>query len=242
MDVPNGVPFDFRLAMSLSNGTFAAGSTDMDENIKPLDSQYALGPGDYAMSAATNALVDDNHTVMKILDPTAFSDRFPDWETRLQRSYILAEWISHRHKEPHIGWFSRVKLMPITEPQFQEASGWVDTQIFPSPPPSWVDDAYYKITEGLSQHDSSIPRAVECGKCGGHSVEIHRVSVYRWTNRAGVLMEDLESGEQKPRYTNLTDSETDKMVEAHLHCSECGARMDLTFGDMADLRIMQNAH
>jgi hypothetical protein len=136
MDVPNGVPFDFRLAMSLSNGTFAAGSTDMDENIKPLDSQYALGPGDYAMSAATNALVDDNHTVMKILDPTAFSDRFPDWETRLQRSYILAEWISHRHKEPHIGWFSspRPRRAGWTMPTTRSPRGFLSTTApFPVP-------------------------------------------------------------------------------------------------------------
>jgi len=224
MDIPD-VPFNIQVGLALAQSGLVADAKDLDENLKPSPDQYAIKPGDVAMLAGSTAKVDQDFTVVKILDASEFAGTYPDWETRLQNSYVLCQWNSASDPEGDIGWISRVKLVEIEQEQYDQIRVWIDSEDGPPDQvPSWVTEAYNRYIERLSDTTpGAIPKPATCGLCGSRNVEIHAVHMVTLSATAGVLTKD-----GKTTYTIIGSDERSCEHAAHLHCNDCNAHGTLS--------------
>jgi hypothetical protein len=169
-------------------------------------------------------MVEQDFTLLKLLDPEEHKDAFPNWEERLQRSYVLCEWLSNDDPEGDIGWFSRVKLVEITEEQYAEVKTWIREDALPDEPPDWLDEAYALYTERLSKMaPDDVTVNVLCGECGSRKVEIHIYHAIRKAAPAGQVEKDGKTVFLPMGHRGSSDC----VAQIHLHCQDCNARRDL---------------
>lgn len=215
--MPDGHP---QLVMMLNQLQFLGPTEVLQKNMKPLPMQYGIKPGDKCLMATGNTMVESDFTVVSVIEPDSHPDLFPDWPVRVEGvegesgPHVLGEWFSTSTPEGDLGWFSRMKLIPIAEEHYAAVQGWRDASIFPEERVGWIEDAYSSYTDQFSQLDSGIfPTLVTCGACGSRNVELHIVGKKIVTARAGQLQR-----KGKTVYVPVNDPVVDYAWLSHLIC------------------------
>jgi hypothetical protein len=213
------VPFSQELHMMLQT-IDALGTTERLDDYRPNEKQFALKAGDYAIVAATSSGIDAEISIGQIVDAEGL---VPDWEERLFKSYLPMKWYAKDDITGEIGWFSRVKLIPITEEQFKEVYGWITESGFPDDYPEWLIRIYEDFTDALHQQQpENIPKRAICRLCGSKDTEIHAVHTTRIAVKAGEV--DFKG---EPRYVGISHPQGKCETEAHIHCRGCNGRGEL---------------
>jgi hypothetical protein len=228
MHIPD-IPFNLQLGLMVGSSPFSQHAQHADQQIRPFLSQYDMGVGDTAIMASTHSIVDKELIVLKLIDPKEYVSEYPDWEKRMENSFVLCEWIGRHNREGATGWFSRVKLIQITFEQYEEAKGWIqEPKTQPETPPDWVDKAFEVYTDHLAVHaPDSVPKRVTCGNCGGRDVQLHALSNMRFAAYVGEVTVNGET-----RYVMISDKQDAHQVDAHLHCDDCGHRASIDPGEI----------
>ena len=132
-----------------------------------------MGPGDYAILPGTAANIDQSITIFKILNPEEHKEEFPDWEERLQNSYVLGWLTDEEDVEGYLGWASRVKLIQLTQEQYENVQQMlVDGK--PERMPEWLDTLYHQYQKDLAaESPDNVPAPVTCSRCGKYTVTLH---------------------------------------------------------------------
>jgi len=210
------------LAMLLESQSFVGGAGDIEDEIMPIEAQLAFGPGDGAMMAGADTALERDFTIIQAVDPAENAETYPDWEERVLKSFVLCNIFSRMDPEMHLGWVSRIKVMPITSEHYQEALGWLESG-FPDGIPDWAGDYYQKYTDQLSdQAPDTIPRVLTCPHCGGRVINLVVRRRLEWEARAGMIK---INGVDTVVPTSEPDMESKHT--AVVTCQDCKAYADL---------------
>jgi hypothetical protein len=214
------------MALLLDQNSFVGASEMVEEEIMPLDEQLNFGVGDVAIAATANTMLERDFVIVRMLDAEKYTKTFPDWEERLLNSFVLCKYFSRNDPEDSIGWFSRLKLLPITSYRYREARTWLKKG-FPNEIPDWAYEVFQAFADRLSVNAPEvIPKAVTCPECGGRHVGLKVVRRVTYEGRAGVLVID-----GKEHYVPLNDPEEDSSHTAKLFCKDCRAEATLSDGE-----------
>jgi hypothetical protein len=226
VDVPSEIPFNIGIGVILAKSNLV-GERELDEKLKPFRAQYDLGPGDTAILSTAESLIDKDFTAVKVLTPEDHAAEFPDWEERLQNSYVLCRWNSEQDPEGDIGWFARVKLIQVAEEHYNLTQLWVAEKNFPESPPAWLAEYHNAYADNLNEvSPGAVPVTPTCPECGSRDVQIHAMHIHRMAGQVGEVVKDGQT-----KYIVRHDPTTDSTTEAHLHCMGCNARGDLDDDD-----------
>ena len=185
------------MAMLLNQNSFVGEGINVEAEIQPLPEQLAFGIGDAAILATAQTPLERDFAVLKGLDPKEYAETFPDWEERMlgvnnagQGSFVLCEHFSADDPETSIGWFSRVKLMPISAERYAETVTWIENG-FPKDVPDWVHEYYQRYTDALNERaPERVPHTVVCPECGSRDVDLCVTRTVTYTGHAGQLLKD----------------------------------------------------
>jgi hypothetical protein len=206
------------MMMLLNQSAFAGGAESVENEIMPLESQLTLTPGVHCMVAASNTPLERDFVMATMVDAEQHSGDFPDWEERMLNSYVLCEYWSRDDPDTHLGWFSRLKLVPITEEHYQDADSWRPDD-WPHEMPDWATDYLRIYTDQLSDRaPERVPHVVSCPNCGERDVQIKVVRRLTYEARAGEL-----SHEEQRRYVPLHELDVEENYFARLICPDCGS-------------------
>lgn len=218
------------MAMLLAQNSFVGEGIEVEAEIKPLPAQLEFGIGDAAVLASARTPLERDFAILKAIDPAEHAEMFPDWEERMlglnnqgQGSFVLCEHFSAEDPEVSLGWFSRVKIMPISTERYEEAHRWI-TDGFPTDVPDWVHEYYQDYTDALSERaPERVPHTAVCPQCQGRNVDlvVSRRLVYK--GRAGQLTKD-----DHERFITLVEPEVDDSHVAILECTDCHSTATLT--------------
>lgn len=219
------------MMIMLQANSFVGGSESVD-HLRPLPQQLAFGPGDAALLAASDTPLERDFGVLRCVDPSKHAETWPDWEDRVlglnasegQGSFVLCEHFSRDDPTISLGWFSRLKILPISTYRYRQTRSWLK-QGFPQELPDWAAKVYQDFTDELSQFvPDRVPRSVVCPNCGKREVDlkISRRIVYH--GRAGMLIH-----EGKERFVPIQDPQIDDSHVAQLICTnpECRTPAEL---------------
>ena len=210
------------MALLLDQNSFVGQSIDVENQIMPLDEQLSFGPGDTAILAGSNIPLEQDFSVVRGMDPEEHAETFPDWEDRLLNSYVLCEHFSRADPDISLGWFSRLKLMPIPAERYEEAVMWLQIG-FPNKMPDWADEVYHKYTAQLSERAPDVvPLQVTCPNCHEHSVELLVVRRIEYRMKAGQVQHEGET-----KYVPLHPPDEEGSHSARLHCTKCDSTAEL---------------
>lgn len=227
-------PWDFDpIVAHLLRSSNVLGHHLVVEELKPTPKQYALGPGDSAIVASTESEIDEDFTIVTILDPEEHKEQYPEYETQLMNSFVLCAWQSHFHPEIETGWFARMKLIKISGEQYEELAKQVESSDYADGPPNWVHELYSEfMSELASASPGKVPTTVSCGICNSSNVELHASYMTRLAARIGVFEKEGDT-----YYAPLNRPTTNEVVTAHLHCNECEAEAELSEDEMARIKM-----
>lgn len=218
------LPYNPHLGMMLEGLNLLGQTQDIDD-YKPLSNQYAIKVGDHVIAAGTSAGIDNTFTIGIVLDPEEYKTKFPDWEERLMKSYLLVQWHARDDAIGDIGWFSRVKLIPVDEDHYLEILGYMENQNWPETYPEWLLETYEGYTDALhEQQPLHIPKRAYCKLCGSRDTEIHASRRVVVAVKAGEV-----EFKGEPRYVGISPVQHDCYYDAHIHCNSCNGR-----GEMED--------
>jgi len=217
------------MAILLAQSSFVGEGIDVEAEIEPLPEQVAFGPGDAAILATAKTQLESDFAILKGLDPSEHAEEFPDWEERMygvntvgQSSFVLCEHFSADDPNITIGWFPRVKLMPITAEWYAVALKWLDDG-FPEEVPDWVHEYYVSYTDALSKKaPERVPQTVVCPNCEGREVELVVTRRLKYHGHAGVLTHEGEE-----RYITIAEPHVDDSHVAQLRCTNCRSVAEL---------------
>lgn len=191
------------------------------DDIRPIPSQFNMGPGTTAVVASSMSADNESLTVATILDPEEYKDTYPDFGDRLLNSFVLCKYYESgpfKEQGGSIGWFSRVKLIEVPQEHYDEVYGFIETDDFPKEPPSWLGEAYDKFQVELSSVSPDIvPSPIGCANCGKFKVSMHLEHTVSLVTEAGVL---TRNGEEK--IVPIGDHSRSCMSIAKLVCTNCG--------------------
>lgn len=209
------------MVMMFQNSSFAGEAENVENEIMPLESQLTMTPGTHCLVATASSQLEQDFVVATMLDAQAHSQAFPDWEERLLRSYVLCDYWSEEDRTTNIGWFSRVKLMPISDEHYESMEDW--RTAWPDTPPSWVVDYLRDYTDQLSRRAPEwVPHAVTCPVCTGRDVSLRVFRQITFHAVAGQIIHDDET-----KFIPLTEPTIDSSHIARLICGDCGSTADL---------------
>jgi len=121
-----------------------------------------------------------------------------------------------------LGWYSRLKLLPITNYRWRQTKRWIEDG-FPDPIPEWCEEIYVKYTDQLSESaPERVPRAATCPNCGNHNVELIVNRRINYKVRAGTL-----TIEGKVVHMPVHEPDETSTHSARLHCTGCNSFADL---------------
>lgn len=190
--------------------------------------QYEIKPGQQAVMVTTNNELDDDFTLLTVLDPSDYLTQFPDGKARWERNWRLCEWHSNDDPEGDIGWFQLGRIIPLErQDQYDDlfkAAVLGDNKDLDGAP-QWLHDIYADYLEGLNQVDPGqvfIP--VECGECGSKKVELHMRKTALAAVPVGYKEKTLPNGDKRIEYGMIRSPQTTGTFEAHLHCQDCEHR------------------
>jgi len=210
------------LALMLESNSFLGVSEVVEDEIMPLDEQLNFDVGDAAILATANTMLERDFVILRMIDAEKHAKTFPDWEERLLNSFVLCKYFSRNDPEESIGWFSRLKVVPISNYRYREARTWMKKE-FPSEIPDWAFKAFQDLADRLSVNAPAIiPKAVTCPNCGDRNVGLKVVRRVTYAGRAGVLkINDVE------HYVPLSDPTEEANHTAMLVCQECHSEATL---------------
>ena len=210
------------MVMLLGNTSFVGDAEKVENEIMPLEDQLNFGPGDCAIVAQANTQLENDLTFAQALDASQHEETFPDWSEREMNSFVLCEYFSAADPEFSIGWFSRLKLMPIKQYRYKQARGWRKNG-FPAEMPEWIVKNHERYTDQLSKHaPDTVPRSVRCPNCSSTDIEIVVIRKLEYKGRVGSLTIDGHEF-----FVPVTDPEETSSHVARLHCKSCESTADL---------------
>ena len=211
------------MVMLLGQNSFVGEAEKVEHEIMPLDDQLAFDVGDCAIVAQANTMLENDLVFARMLSAVDHQEAFPDWAEREMNSYVLCEFFSVADPVFSLGWFSRLKLLPIKEYRYKQARGWRKNG-FPDDLPDWVMKYHEKYTEALSEHSpDTVPRPTHCPNCNSTNIEIVVTRKLEYVARVGTLV--IEGHEF---FVPVVDPEESSTHVARLHCKECDSKADLT--------------
>lgn len=209
--------------MMLMTSNVLGAMEEADQNIAPLPEQLEAKPGDYGMIAFGSSTIEHDLVIAQILDPFDRADQFPDLQDRLWKGYVLCRWLSLNDPDGDIGWFSRVKFVPVTKEQYEEIEVWFTEHKAPDQVPEWLDDIYTGYNVRIhAQAPDRVPAVIPCEACGSFKNQLHIRTLEKYSGRAGKIVKN-----DQPLYYILSDPEHKEETTAHLHCKECGHRTQI---------------
>lgn len=204
------------LAIFSRGDSFVGQAEQFEADMEPFEEQLAIGIGDVALLAQSQVPLEQDLAFAKVLDPTEFVATFPE----PREHHLLCSLFSREDQETSIGWVHRLKLMPITQEQYQLACEWPN-EGWPEELPKWCEEVYKVFSAKLSAIRPDIaPLVVECPQCGSDEVMIRVDRTLSYRARAGhVQLGDVI------RYVPITEVEHHHEHKAWLECQnqECGA-------------------
>jgi hypothetical protein len=210
------------MVMLFGQQSFVGDAEKVENEIMPLEEQLAFDVGDCAIIAQANTQLENDLVFVQMLSAIDHQDTFPDWADREMNSFVLCEYFSAGDKEFNIGWFSRLKLLPIKKYRYKQARGWRKNG-FPNEMPEWIMANHEKYTEQLSKHSpETVPRVSHCPNCQSTDVEIVVIRKLEYRGRVGVLTIDGHEF-----YVPVTDPVETSTHIARLHCKGCDSKADL---------------
>lgn len=215
------------MALMLEHNSFVGRAVKVEDEITPLPNQLDFGPHSTAIVAMANTMLEQEFTVVRGLEPADHAEVYPDWEERMvRRDHVLCESFSRRDNTITIGWFHRLKLIPIPSYRYKECRSWRKNG-FPDELPPWVQNLYRGYSDALSARaPDKVPRQVTCPECGERKVEL--VVTRRLTYKA--MAGQVES-EGKDKFVPLAQPDEDSHHVAQLRCPDCEATADLNDED-----------
>jgi len=216
------------MAMLLNHASFVGAAEMVENTIMPIPAQLDFGPGDHAILAMANTPLENDFVILRGADPEKHAETFPDWEERVLNSYVLCQYFSRTDPEFKLGWFSRLKVMPITEYRYREARKWRKGD-WPEEVPDWAEAYFLRYTDQLSQAAPEVvPHVVSCPACGGRNIAIVVLRHIEFMARAGTVVID---GVEK--YVPVTTVDETDTHQAQLRCLDCHTPADLTDDEWA---------
>ena len=214
------------LAIMHGEHSFVGESLDMESKILPIPEQSALVPGDRALLGTSSAPVESDFGLVEVLDASQYAETYPDWEERVLLSYVLCRHFSSEDPEFTLGWWHRVKLMPVAVVYYNEALEWMKTG-FPENPPEWVNDSWTNYAGKLSVlMPDRVPAPLFCPQCESSHINLDVRWVITKSARAGKVTTD-----DKENYIQVSDCDQQVVSSAQLNCESCGAYAVLDDGD-----------
>lgn len=214
---------------------FALTGETTDHSVKPIPRQFALQPGDYAAAMTSESIVDRELSIMQLVDAEEHKDKFPDYDHRLMRSYVLADWKGAHDPNKSLGWFARSRLIPLTSDEYVEMDAAIENKSILNDAPDWFIERFREITDELAQGqpDLVFTRAT-CGRCGGREVSLH------WTVEVeGASVAVVHQVDGKDVYAPR-DLAGKIGWHAHLHCNDCNAMGELDEEEFEKPEQLQN--
>ena len=210
------------MAMMLSHNSFVGGAEEVEADIMPLDDQLKFTVGDAALMASANTPLEDTTCVLRMVNAEEHAETWPDWVEREFNSFVLCEAFSREDREITLGWFSRLKLLPIPKYRYKETRRWIKAG-FPDDLPEWVMVRYRKYTDQLSERaPSTVPHSVRCPHCKSQDIQLVVKRRLTYTARVGVIV--VEGHEYYVPTEQPNESSTHG---AQLHCTSCDSTADL---------------
>jgi hypothetical protein len=225
VDFNEHVPTNPILGLVLAQSNLLQEAEEVDHRLKPTPSQYQIGPGVFAVIAGTDAKLDQDLTAVKVLDPEQHAETWPDWQERVQNSYLLCQWNSALDPVGGIGWFARVRLIELDEDKYREIRHWLEdwSNNAPSDMPTWMTERYNQYTDALAAASPGlIPQTAKCGVCGSANVAFVFKHYTEFISQAGELQTDGAT-----YFVPLTDSRSECKSVAHLACHDCQSERHL---------------
>jgi hypothetical protein len=206
--------------MLFEHQSFVGPAEGIETEILPITQQMDFGPGSGAIMAMANTALENDLVIVKGLDPSKYAEEFPDWETR--HLHVLCQAFSREDPELRIGWFSRLKLIPISTYRYRQARKWLK-EGFPEELPDWVDDYYTEFADHLSvAAPELVPKVVQCPNCKKRNVSLEVTRRLDYMCKVGVLQHEGED-----MYVPITEVDDQSTHTAQLRCLDCGAHADL---------------
>lgn len=210
------------MVMLFGNQSFVGDAEKVENEIMPLEDQLSFDVGDAAIIAQANTQLENDLVFVKMLSPTGHTEMFPDWAEREMNSFVLCEYFSASDPTFGIGWFSRLKLLPIKNYRYKQARSWRKNG-FPDELPDWIMQCHERYTNLLSQQaPDTVPRSVHCPNCNSTNIDIIVVRKLEYRGRAGSLM--IEGREF---FVPVTEPAETSSHVAKLHCKACDSKANL---------------
>jgi len=192
------------------------------EEIMPTAEQLEVAPGDLVHTYDING--DGALMVGEVIDPETQAEEYPDWQTRLEKYYILGRWRSSNEPlgEEVLGWEARSKLIKITRDQYIEILRWIEMrgEIPKEGTEWWYILVSEKLNDAAEVNPDKLFHVLDCNNCGSHGVIVKVVKTITAYMRPG-----YDSEEENPKGTlyelsNPREDETEGTAE--VFCLSCG--------------------
>jgi hypothetical protein len=207
----------------LQSNSFVGPAESVEDALMPIDDQLNFSVGDTAVLAMANTQLEQDFTILKMVDANKHTDTYPDWEEREEfRAHVLCQAFSRMDPELRLGWYHRLKIFPISKYRYRQARKWLK-EGFPEEVPDWAEEAYLKYSELLAkQAPEVVPTVVHCPHCKGHNVALVVTRTLEYMSRAGVIMHEGEE-----HIVPITDVDEKSTHRAQLKCLDCETPADL---------------
>jgi len=210
------------MALLLEQNSFLGQAEQVENDIMPIDDQLNFGPGDAAILASANTPLEQDFVIARAVNAEKYAQEFPDWEERLLNSYVLCQLFSKNDPEIHLGWVSRLKLLPIKTHRYKECRRWMKDG-FPESMPQWATDQYRMYTDKLAeQAPGVVPRSINCPNCGSTEVELVVTRRIEYKGRSGKLLRDGNE-----IYVPVVEPDIEQEHTARLRCTGCDSTATL---------------
>ena len=210
------------MVLLFSQNSFVGAAEKVENEIMPVDEQLSFTVGDAALVAQANTQLENDLVFARAINPEQHQETFPDWADREMNSYVLCEYFSAEDPEFSIGWFSRLKLIPIKAYRYKQARGWRKNG-FPREWPDWIRDNFEKYTEVLAERSpDTVPRPTHCPNCQSTDVEIVVVQTNDFRGRVGSLTIDGHEF-----FIPVTEPKETTTHVARLQCNNCDSQATL---------------
>lgn len=210
------------MVMLFGQNSFVGDAEKVENEIMPLDEQLAFTIGDAAIVAQANTQLENDLVFARMLSASDHQETFPDWAEREMNSFVLCEYFSAADPNFAIGWFSRLKLLPIKNYRYKQARSWRKNG-FPTEMPDWILKNHEWYTDRLSAHSpGTVPKNVHCPNCNSTDIELIVVRKLQYQARVGSLTIDGHEF-----FVPVMDPEETSTHVAKLQCNNCDSKADL---------------
>jgi hypothetical protein len=234
----NDFEFDPRMAVMLRQMDITGMAND-PKVLHPSLQQYEMQPGQRAVMVTTDCELDQDFTLLTMLDPSEYAEQYPDWEARVGRDHRLCEWRSQMDNDGSIGWFQLGRIIPLdTQEHYDELLKTAVLEPDRKGAPQWLNEIYGDYLEGLRQVDpDQVYAPVECAQCQSKNVELHVKKTIVGTGMVGSKVTYAPNGDKIEEYGVIRQPHVQENMEAHLHCNDCEYRGNFNQAEIESITI-----